>query len=267
MSYRTSTNVTQEGDYVQLVGPRNKLFFITLQSGAKLHTNYGVLEHNEMINAVWGAEVCSHSGNRFLVLQPRLGELLLKIRRSSQIMYPKDIGFLIVHLGIGPGDRVIEAGTGSGALTTALSYFVGPEGRVYSYDSREDMQELARENLEKLNLLDPVTFWRADVRDGFHEREVDAIILDLPKPDDHLVAARQALKAGGSLGAILPTTNQVSDLVSRLETSSYGPIEIFEILLRAYKPVPHRLRPKDRMVGHTGFLVFARKLTSGPSSA
>lgn len=248
------------GDLAQLLGPRKKIFFIRLKPGADLHTNFGVIRHDDLIDHLWGSQVFSHAGTRFLLLQPRFGDLLLKTRRTTQILFPKDIGFLIINLGIGPGWRVLEAGTGSGALTTALAYAVGPQGRIFSYEIRPEMQALAQENLARLNLAERVTFRLQDAAEGFVDTDVDAAILDLPQPENYIPQTHIALKPGGFLGCILPTANQVSRLIEALRDNLFDGIEVCEILLRYYKPVPQRLRPTDRMVAHTGYLLFARAI-------
>ena len=257
---KPSGPITQQNDFVQLVGPRKKIFFIHLNLGKKLHTNYGVLNHDDLINVPWGSQVFSHSGNRFLLLQPRMGDYLLKIRRRTQILFPKDMGYLILNLGVGPGDRVLETGTGSGALTTALAHAVGPDGHVFSYDIRPDLQAVARENLELVGYLDRVTLREIDIEGGARDHNMDAVVLDLPRPERYLTQVREALRDGGNFGSISPTMNQVSALIEGLEETNFDNIEICELLLRFYKPVPARLRPKDRMVGHTGYLTFARKI-------
>jgi tRNA (adenine57-N1/adenine58-N1)-methyltransferase catalytic subunit len=175
-------------------------------------------------------------------------------------MYPKDIGFAFLKMGIGPGSYVLEAGTGSGGLTTALAFIVGPEGIVYSYDSRPDIQRLAEKNLEQLGLKKRVRFKLRDIAEGFDEKNVDALFLDVPNPYDYLSQAWKALKLGGPFGAILPTTNQVAILLSGLRRENFGYVEVCEIFIRYYKPIPERLRPTDRMVAHTGFLIFARSI-------
>jgi tRNA (adenine57-N1/adenine58-N1)-methyltransferase len=260
MKLKPNYPTTQTGDMVQLVGPRKKIFFIHLAPGDKLHTNYGVINHDAMINVPWGSQIFSHSGNRFLLLQPRMGDYLLKIRRRTQILFPKDIGYLLLNLGVGPGDRVLETGTGSGALTTALAHAVGPTGHVFSYDLRPELQAVARENLEMVGLMDRVTLREHDLEQGVLDTGMDAVVLDLPRPERYLPQVRETLKDGGNFGCISPTTNQVSTLIEGLEEYDFDNIEICELLLRFYKPVPARIRPKDRMVGHTGYLTFARKI-------
>ena len=246
------------GDLVQLVGQSHKNFILRLAPGKQLQTHRGVINHDDLIGLSWGSKISSHSGNPFYLFQPALGDLLLETRRTTQIMYPKDIGFLIVTMGIGPGYNVLEAGTGSGALTTALAFIVGPHGHVTTYDVRPEMQRLAKENLTQLGLADRVTFKQRDIEPGFDETGVDALFLDLQNPEDFIPQVRLALKPGGFFGCILPTVNQVSRLIRALNKHNFAFIEVCEIMLRYFKPVPQRLRPTDRMVAHTGYLIFAR---------
>jgi tRNA (adenine57-N1/adenine58-N1)-methyltransferase len=173
-------------------------------------------------------------------------------------MYPKEIGYILVALGIGPGQFVIEAGTGSGALTTALAYAVGKEGKVISYEAKPEMQAVAIKNLERFGLVDRVEFKIRNIGDGFEETGVDALFLDVANSYDYMPQVRGALKPGGFFGSILPTTNQVSKLLFALRREDFAFTEVLEIMLRFYKPEPDRLRPTDRMIAHTGFLIFAR---------
>jgi tRNA (adenine57-N1/adenine58-N1)-methyltransferase len=156
---------------------------------------------------------------------------------------------------------VIEAGTGSGSLTTALAYSVGQEGHVYSYERKEKNQAIARENLETFGLDDRVTFKVKDIADGFDEQNILAIFLDLPDPHNYILQVREVLIPGGFFGALLPTTNQVSELITGLKKNNFAFIEVSEILHRYYKPSATRLRPMDKMTAHTGFLVFARRVS------
>ncbi len=252
--------VIRPGDLVMLMTRDRKQFIFRLEEGHELQTNVGVVRHASLVGIPWGSWVYSHLGQPFIAIEPSLHDLLLYMKRRSQIIFPKDIGYLLLRLSIGPGKTVIEAGTGSGGLTTALAWAVGPSGRVFSYDRRADMQELARKNLERVGLAGNVTLTLRDIADGFDQTGVDAIFLDLPDPHAYLGQVSAALRNGGSLGAILPTTNQVSELLAALERGHFGYVEVCEILVRFYKTVPARLRPNDRMVAHTGYLVFARSL-------
>jgi tRNA (adenine57-N1/adenine58-N1)-methyltransferase len=244
----------------QLVSPSNKTFTVRLVPGGQLQTHRGVLEFDDLIGLPWGSEIYSHKGSPFFLLQPALGDLLREMKRATQIMYPKDIGYVLVAMGIGPGTTVLEAGTGSGALTTALAWAVGPQGHVTSYEIRPDTQRLAQKNLERLGLDDRVTFKLKDISEGFDETGVDALFLDVQNSYDYIRQAREALKSGGFFGSILPTTNQVSRLLVALYQYDFAFVDVCEIILRFYKAVPERLRPTDRMVAHTGFLIFGRPM-------
>ena len=264
---------TRPSDNALLVSAQNKRFLITLTPDGKLETHRGILQHNDLIGIPWGSRVLSHLGSPFLLLQPSLADILIQTRRNTQIMYPKDIGFILVTMGIGPGVHVLEAGTGSGSLTTALAFMVGSEGSVVTYETRPEMQRLAQKNLERVGLASRVIFKMRDIIEGFDETDMDALFLDVPNPQDYLAQARAALITGGYFGSILPTTNQVSLLLVALRREGFGFIDVCEVILRYYKPVPDRLRPTDRMVAHTGYLIFARSVaddfssTSDPQSA
>jgi tRNA (adenine57-N1/adenine58-N1)-methyltransferase len=205
--------------------------------------------------------VATHLGHPLLLLQPSTDDLIRDLKRSTQIMYPKDIGFILMKMSIRPGITVLEAGTGSGGLTTVLAQAVGPQGRVISYDLLEDRHNLTRKNLDRLGLAERVTLKLRDIAQGFDETDVDALFLDVPNPWDYVAQARRALAGGGFFGSIVPTTNQVSTLLIALYREGFAFEEVCEVLVRFYKTVPQRLRPTDRMVAHTGFLVFARPVT------
>jgi len=253
-------NVARDGDLVQLLGRRHKSHFLRLKAGAVFQTHRGELRHDELIGQPWGTRLESHTGNPFFLMQPSLADLITEIKRNTQIIYPKDIGYMAMVMGVGPGVHVLEAGTGSGALTTAFAFLVGERGKVISYDKREEMQNLARNNLARVGLLERVNLKFGDAADGFAEREVDAIFLDLPNPYDYIRQVKASLKYGGYVGMILPTTNQVSRSLEALRVNNFAFVEVCELLLRFYKPDWERLRPTDRMVAHTGYLVFARSV-------
>jgi len=184
----------------------------------------------------------------------------LSLTRTTQILYPKDIGFILVTMGVGPGQKVLEAGTGSGSMTTALAYTVGDEGRVVSYEVKQDVQNLAQKNLTRYGLASRVDFKLRDIQEGFDETDADSLFLDVKNPWDYIPQVRTALKPGGFLSCLIPTFNQVEKLLTALWHNHFAFVDVCEILLRYYKPEPARLRPTDRMVAHTGFLVFARRI-------
>ena len=256
----TQSPIAQDGDLAQLVGLRHKHFILTLQAGAKFETHRGILMHDDLIGKPWGSQVFSHIEAPFFLLQPSLADLINELPRTTQILYPKDIGFILVTMGVGPGQTVMEAGTGSGSMTTALAYAVGPQGRVLSYEVKPDVQNLARKNLTRFGLDSRVSFKLRDIQEGFDETDVDAFFLDVPNPYDYLAQVRAALKPGGYMCCLIPTFNQVERTLHAMRRNKFAFVEVCELLLRYYKAEPARIRPTDRMVAHTGFLVFARRI-------
>lgn len=260
MSSMTYSSIARNSDLAQLVGLRHKHFILTLQSGAKFETHRGILLHDDLIGKPWGTQVFSHIGAPFFLLQPSLADLLTDLPRTTQILYPKDIGFILVTMGVGPGQKVLEAGTGSGSMTTALAYAVGSEGRVISYEVKPDVQNLARKNLTRFGLDSRVDFKLRDIQEGLDETDADAFFLDVPNPYDYVTQVCSALKPGGFVCCLLPTMNQVEKTLIALRQNRFAFLEVCELLLRYYQAEPTRLRPTDRMVAHTGFLVFARRI-------
>lgn len=260
MPFNTYASAARNGDLIQLVGLRHKHFILTLEAGAKFETHRGILQHNDLIGKAWGTQVFSHLGAPFFLLQPSLADLLTNLPRTTQIMYPKDIGFILVTMGVGPGQKVMEAGSGSGSMTTALAYAIGDTGRVISYEVKPDTQNLARKNLNRFGLASRVDFKLRDIAEGFDETDADSFFLDVPNPYDYIAQVRAALKPGGFLCCLMPTFNQVEKVLQALRQNNFAFIEVCEVLLRYYKPEPSRLRPTDRMIAHTGFLSFARKI-------
>ncbi len=257
-----SAEQAQINDTVLLVTEDGKKFYTRLEPGYQQHTHQGIITHDQIIGYPLGRKISSSSGHVCLVLEPSLAELLKKVKRKTQIVYPKEAGRIILKMNIYAGRRVIEAGSGSGALTIALARLVSPNGRVYSYEIRPELLKNARRNLEKAGLSNQVDFKLRDINEGFDETGVDALFLDVREPWHYLAQAKAALKQSGFFGAIVPTTNQVSNLLRALKTHKFSGLEVEELLLRSYKPIPNRLRPADTMVGHTGYLIFARNVES-----
>jgi tRNA (adenine57-N1/adenine58-N1)-methyltransferase len=256
----------QAGDLVLLLGPDGKKFLVRLTPGEVLHTHRGMIAHDALVGMPLGRMVHTHLDLLFLALEPSLHDLLLHVHRAGQIMYPKEIGYTLLKLNAGSGKRIVEAGSGSGALTIALAHAVCPSGRVYSYEAREDMLSLARKNTERLGLLPYVDFRLRDIAQGFDETGVDACFLDVREPWQYLAQVCQAVKPGGFFGTLVPTANQIIETLPALQRHGFAAVEVEELLLRPYKPVPGRLRPVDRIVGHTGYLIFARTPPLGASA-
>ena len=250
----------QTGDTVLLISEDGKQFYTKLNPGRRQHTHQGIIDHNDLIGQPLGRKVMSTTGHAYTVVEPSLAELMKGVKRNTQIIYPKEAGRIIFKLNIFSGRRVIEAGTGSGALTLAMAKFVAPSGKIYSYESRPEMVENARANLERAGVMDYVELKHHNIINGFEETNVDALFLDTKDSWRYIAFAKTALKPSGFFGAILPTTNQVTDLIIALKDNDFDGIEVEEIFVRGYKPNPGRLRPQDTMVGHTGYLIFARNV-------
>jgi tRNA (adenine57-N1/adenine58-N1)-methyltransferase len=183
-----------------------------------------------------------------------------RIRRQTQIVYPKDAGFLVMNLDLFPGARVVECGTGSGAFTSVLAHFVGDQGHVYTYEKRDTFSELARSNCERWGVEDRVTFRQQDLAEGFQEKDADAVFLDVPNPHDFLSIAWEALAPGRRLGILVPTFNQIQKILDGMRYVPFADVQVVEVMLRSYKTNPNRIRPDDMMIGHTGFLVVGSKV-------
>lgn len=235
---------------------------VMLERGAKIHTHLGWINHEAIIGQPFGSTVLTHLGHPYTLLPPSTIDIVMNVNRASQIVYPKEIAFILLKLNVIPGAHVVEAGTGSGALTIALARAVGPTGRVHTYEEREDMRENALKNFRRVGVDTIITSTGRDIREGFDERDADSLFLDVREPELYLPQAHAALVGGGFFGAIVPTTNQISEVLLGMdESGGWAEIEVVEILMRYYKPNADRLRPTDRMVAHTGFLIFARAVS------
>jgi tRNA (adenine57-N1/adenine58-N1)-methyltransferase len=252
------------GDLVFLWSPRKgDCFLLRLSKGAVQGSRLGQLRHDDFVGRTYGEVVQSHNGEVFALLRPTLGEYLRRVKRNTQIVFPKEAGFILMHLNVGPGSKIVECGTGSGSLTCAFAHFVGDHGHVYTYDRREEFSQLARRNAERWGVADRITFKVRSLDEGFDERDADAVFLDLPTPWDYIGKAREALAPGNRIGILVPTFNQIERTLDELRSQGFADPQVVEILLRYLKTDPRRLRPEDVMVGHTGYLIFASKCEPG----
>lgn len=257
------------GDRVLLIDSRDRRYLITLAPAQRFHSHLGSINHDDLIGTPEGSEVSASGGARLIAFRPGLADYVLKMRRGAQVVYPKDVGLILVYADIFPGATVVEAGTGSGALTLALARAVGETGRVISYEVRADHHERASENIatwyESLGSKpDNLELRLGDVFEGVSETGVDRMILDLPEPWRAVGPATDALAPGAILCCYLPTIPQVVQVVESMRSGGFGLVGAFEGLLRTWNVEGQSVRPDHRMVGHTGFIVVGRKLaTSG----
>jgi tRNA (adenine57-N1/adenine58-N1)-methyltransferase len=252
-------NKPRFGDMILLLDPEGKRIVTRLTPNQRVDSHLGFIKHETFLDYEYGSKIPTQLGEGYVMLQPSTMDLVMKVSRATQILYPKDIGYLLLRLNIHSGMRVVEAGTGSGAMTLALARMVQPGGTVYTYEERAEHQDNARKNIERAGLSEYVEFRERDIRGGFDERDADALFLDVREPWLFLAQAHAALKPGGFFGSFVPTTNQVSEMLGEFDRlMDWVEIEVTELLQRKFKVNADRLRPEDRMIGHTGFLVSAR---------
>ncbi len=255
-------DIVCEGCLVLLEIDERRRFVFRVRRGGVQGSDRGVLRHDDIIGLPYGSKVKLSSGIEAVIYRPRLVDLMEKMfRRRSQVIYPKDQGVILLLSGIGPGSRVVEVGVGSGFTTAVLAWFVGPTGHVYAYEVREDMIETAKANLEAAGLLDRVTIHHADARKGIIERNVDAVIADIPDPWNILDPAHKALRPSGVLVAFMPSVNQLIRFIAAASTHpGFSKPQVLEVLLREYDARSDSLRPRTTMIAHTGYVAVARKL-------
>ncbi|NPA52764.1 MAG: tRNA (adenine-N1)-methyltransferase [Aquificae bacterium] len=248
----------KEGELVELTDNKN-VFFLNLKSNEVFSTHKGNIYHNDIIGKEYGDTVKTHKGKEFLILKPTLYDIIMYgIKRKTQIIYPKDSAYITLKLGLTSDMKVFETGIGSGALTIVMANAVKPSGIIHAYEKEIKHLQTAKENLKLAQMDKYVHFHNKDISLGIEEKDFDAAFIDVKEPWTHIKHIKPALKKGAIIGFLVPTANQIINLLQELERHSFLKIEVKEILLREYKPIAERLRPEDRMVAHTGYLIFAR---------
>lgn len=267
------SNPLTDGELVQLIDNRGRRYQFILRAGASFSYSRGTIPHDALIGLEEGGVVSSSSGEQLVVFRPTLAEYLAKMRKGSQIIYPKDIAAILMLADIFPGATVLEAGIGSGALTIALLRAVGKAGRVISYERRPDFLEIARRNIELFfgrvktagsEGSGELIVKEQDVYEGIEEKGLDRVLLDLPEPWRALKHVETALRNGGILLCYNPTVLQIYKLSRHLELRyerSFRGMGIYELGMRGWEIKGRSMRPEQRMIAHTGFILVARKGT------
>ncbi|MFB3888066.1 MAG: tRNA (adenine-N1)-methyltransferase [Candidatus Bathyarchaeia archaeon] len=248
-----------DGEYIILYLDVRRTYLVKIQAGQTFHTHKGYIKFDDIIGRPYGAVYKTSLGTAFTVLKPQLTDYIMKSARNTQILYPKDAALIVMFSGIGPGSQVVESGTGTGALTTALAHYVKPNGKIYSYDIREEGQKTAEKNLKRAGLLEFVELKLKDVVQGIDEREVDAVILDLAVPWLVVPQAYEALKPSGTIVSFSPTIDQVVKTVEALRENNFVSIETFECIMRGMQVERGKTRPQTLMTGHSGYITYATK--------
>lgn len=254
------------GDRVQLTDPKGKLYSFTITPGKEWHTHKGWIVHEELIGLPEGSVVSTTAGLKFTAFIPLLADYVLSMPRGATIVYPKDAAMIVGIADIYPGARVLEAGVGSGALSLSLLRAVGPDGFLHSVERREDFAKIARANVEDYFGSSPEQ-WKLDVgsvQEQTYDEPFDRVVLDMLAPWECVDMAAKVLRPGGVFLAYVATTTQLSATAEALkEDGRFTEPESSETLVRGWHHEGLAVRPQQRMIGHTGFLIISRRMAPG----
>lgn len=254
-----SSRVITNGEEILLYMNERKSWIVKAEEGKKFHCHRGIVDLGDIVGKPYGYEAVTTLGARLRAMPADYLDHLERIARRTQVIYPKDMAYIALMANIRSGSRVLECGTGSGALTSYIAGLVRPGGKVITYEMREEFQENAKKNIEKLDLSDSVEFRLKDIMGGIEESDLDSMILDMATPWLVTAQAYQALRAGGRLVSFSPTINQIEKTVEEMRRVGFVSIKAVELIMRTYKVKANETRPDMVMVGHTGYIVSARK--------
>jgi len=257
-----TSSVFKSGDNMILLDRKNREYYFKLTPGGLIDLRGGKISHDDIIGKKEGTKITSSIGETFFAFKPTLSQFILNMPRKGQIIYPKDIGIILMWADVFPGAKVVEGGIGFGALTMALLRVVGPQGKVISYEVREDFASQAKKNIENFaGRVDNLEIRLKDIYQGIEEKGVDRVILDVPEPWRVVPHASEALKKGGFFLSYLPTIIQVKKVVDEMKDSrAFTGIQTIEVLIRAWNVDKMSVRPVHRMVAHTGFITIGRRI-------
>lgn len=254
------------GDRIQLTDPKGKMYSLTITEGKEWHTHKGWIVHDELVGIPEGSVISTTAGLKFTAFKPLLGDYVLSMPRGATIVYPKDAAFILGFADIYPGARVLEAGVGSGALSISLIRAVGADGLVHSVERREEFAQIAKENVADYFGQIPSN-WRCElgsVQDQVFSDQFDRVILDMLAPWECVDMAAQVLRPGGVFLAYVATTTQLSATAEALKTDGrFTEPESNESMIRGWHHEGLAVRPQQRMIAHTGFLIISRRMAPG----
>lgn len=254
------TRLLRAGEQVLLLDSKRRRYLVTLADGGEFHSHAGVVPHEDLLGQPEGVTVRSTHGARYTAVRPTLSDYVLKMPRGAQVIYPKDLGPILLLADVFPGAKVLESGVGSGACSAAL---LRAGAELTGYELREDFATRARTNVEGFLGPETASGWRVEVRDiydGIDEKDLDRVVLDLPEPWRVVPHLIDSMHAGGILVAYTPTIGQAAQLRATLAEAPFGFAETIEVLHRSWHIEGQSVRPDHRMVAHTGFLTSARLL-------
>jgi len=253
--------IVREGDTVLVLINEKRKFVARVERGKMLGTDKGYIPHDQLVGIPYGSVVKTSAGVPAFILKPLRQDYFAWLRRATQVIYPKDAAFMIYLSGIGPGSKVGEAGVGTGALSVAITSIIGDEGILYGFDISDRALECVKENLEKAGLRHRAVLLKHDVRLGINVEPLDAFFLDIPDPWNAITSVNRVLKPSAPILVYVPTINQVEKTVLAMcESKMFTDIHAYELLLREYLVNPGAVRPRTKMIGHTGYVIFARKV-------
>ena len=230
-----------------------------LKPGEEFQSDLGIIKSDVLDSAQVGDEVKSHLDHTFKIMKPNINDFIDIMDRRCSKLIQKDIGQVLAHTGLGAGSRVVDAGTGAGAIALNFGNVVGPDGEVFTYEIRDDFSEVARKNIERFGITN-ITVKNKDIKEGIDEDNIDLIFLDLPKPFEIFEEVHESLNLGGWLVVYAPYIDQAETSYRIAKKLGFYNIDIIETMERGLEVRPQGVRPKTRMVGHSGYLMFARKL-------
>ena len=260
-----SDRLVKDNDLVFLILDERRRWLVQVEKGKEFHSHRGIIKFDDIIGKAFGTVVFSHphdtQGYKFYVLEPLPSDYVIYMGRKTQIIYPEDAGLIIMYSGIRPGNKVIEAGCGSGALTCILGTYVQPNGHVYSYDIREKSLRTAVRNITRANLQEYISIKYGDILvDELDHENIDSVILDMPQPWEAISKVKKYLKLSGTLVSFSPTIEQVKKTTFALQRNDFTEIYTYELIKRTLQVKENATRPQVRMIGHTGYITLGRKI-------
>jgi tRNA (adenine57-N1/adenine58-N1)-methyltransferase catalytic subunit len=250
-----------DGAYVLFFYQASKNWLTKIEKSKKLHTHIGIIDFDQVLGLEYGSSIVTPKQKRVYLMEPTIYDFVMKSDRKTQIVYPKDLGYIAIRTGLKSGSNVLEIGTGSASLTTFFASLVGPSGHVFTYDVNEEFMEIARKNLKKSDMEKNVSMYKRDImKEGLELSEMDVAIIDLGDPWNVLHIVHKCLKSSGSVAIICPTMNQLEKTSKHMNEIGFTDIESTEILIRNIEAREGKTRPSMRMIGHTTYLLFGRKI-------
>jgi len=250
-----------DGAYVLFFYQASKNWLTKIEKSKKLHTHIGIIDFDQVLGLEYGSSIVTPKQKRVYLMEPTIFDFVMKSDRKTQIVYPKDLGYIAIRSGLKSGSNVLEIGTGSASLTTFFASLVGPLGHVFTYDVNEEFMEIAQKNLKKSNMEKNVSMYNRDImKEGLELSEIDVAIIDLGDPWNVLHIVHKCLKSSGSVAIICPTMNQLEKTSKHMNEIGFIDIESTEILIRNIEAREGKTRPSMRMIGHTTYLLFGRKI-------